>query len=337
MGTTATTQGQAPSDRLRLMAVAARLYYVHRLRQRDIGLRLGISQARVSRVLQQALEQGFVRTDVAVPTGLQPELEEEIERRYGVQEVHVVEVPTGAGDLAPTLGRAAAGYLVEAGITGRVVGFTSWSTTLQEVAAALPELPRTGVTHVVEMLGDLGSPALQHAAARSTQRFARALDAEPVFVRTPGVAATPELRARALADPHVRRALDLLDALDVAFVGVGPVAVHSVLTPEDNYFSDAQLARARVAGAVGQLDQRLIDADGAPVVTELDDLVVGATLEQLRAAGRRVVVAGGASKLEALAAALRGGWVDVLIVDHVTAQGLTTRTTTPLPSATHAG
>ncbi|GAA1910129.1 sugar-binding transcriptional regulator [Nocardioides marmoribigeumensis] len=318
------------------MAVVARLYYVHRLRQRDIAERLGLSQARVSRVLQQAVEHGFVRTDVAVPVGLLPELEEEMERRYGLQEVHVVEVPPGTTDLAPVLGRAAAGYLVEAGISGRTVGFTSWSTTLQAMASALPDLPRSGTSHVVEMLGDLGSPALQHAAARSTQRLARVLGAEPVFLRTPGVAATPDLRRRALEDPYVRRAVELLDDLDVAFVGVGPVAVHSMLTPDDNYFSDAQLVRARVAGAVGQLDQRLLDAAGEPVVTELDDLVVGATLDQVRRAGRRVVVAGGASKLEAIAAALAGGWVDVLVVDLGTAQALATRTTDPLPTVAPA-
>jgi DNA-binding transcriptional regulator LsrR (DeoR family) len=322
------------------MAVACRLYYVHRLRQRDIGVRLGISQARVSRLLQQASEHGFVRTDVAVPTGLQPELEEELERGFGLQEAHVVEVPAGTTDLAPLLGRAAAGYLVEAGITGRTVGFTSWSTTLQELAAALPEQPRTGTSYVVEMLGDLGSPALQHAAARSTQALARALGAEPVFLRTPGVALTPGLRASALVDPYVRRALTLLDDLDVAFIGVGPVDVHSVLTPDDHYFSAAQLATARDAGAVGQIDQRLLGPDGLPVVTALDDLVVGATLEQVRNARRRVVVAGGASKLVALEAALRGGWIDVLVVDRPTAQGLADRatpgTTAPLQDPDHA-
>ena len=331
-----TTTVRSSSEKLRLMAVVARLYYVHRLRQRDIADRLGVSQARVSRVLQQAVEHGFVRTDVSVPAGLLPELEEEMERRFGVQEVHVVQVPPGTTALAPVLGRAAAGYLVEAGITGRTIGFTSWSTTLQALASELSDLPRSGTTHVVEMLGDLGSPALQHAAARSTQRLANALGAEPVFLRTPGVAATPELRARALSDPYVRRAVDLLDDLDVAFVGVGPVAVHSVLTPEDNYFSDAQLVRARVAGAVGQLDQRLIDANGRAVMTDLDDLVVGATLDQVRRAGRRVVVAGGASKVDAIAAALAGGWVDVLVVDLATAQALGTRTTGPLPAMASA-
>lgn len=309
------------TERLRLMAVVARLYHVHGVRQREIGTRLGMSQARVSRVLRQAEAQGVVRTVVAVPEGLHPEVEEAIERDFGVTEAHVVELGH-TGDVAAALGRAAARHLAEATVGGAVVGFTSWSRTLQEMARALPELPRPGTRYVVEMLGDLGSPTLQHSAARATQAMAVALGAEPVFLRTPGVVATASLRDTALADAHVRRALRLLDELDVAFVGVGPAAVHSQLHAGDSYFSPEQLADVRAAGAAGQLNQRFLDGSGRPLETPLDHLVVGSTLEQLRRARRRVVVAGGADKRASIAAMLRGGWVDVLVTDLETARSL---------------
>lgn len=311
----------AAPDQVRAMVVAARLYHVHGLRQREIGARLGMSQARVSRLLQQAERAGVVRTVVAVPDGIEVELEEELERRYDVPQVHVVGVEATA-DVAGELGRAAADYLGEVGLAGEVVGFTSWSTTLQEMAHALAASARPTGRQVVEMLGDLGSPLRQHAAARSTMAMARALGAEPVFLRTPGVAETPELRDAALRDVHVRRALDLLGAVDVAFVGVGPADVHSQLEMGDRYFTAEQLAEARAAGAVGQLNQRFIDRDGRPVTTPHDGLVVGCTFDDLRAAARRVLVAGGEEKQAPLAAALRGGWADVLITDATTARAL---------------
>ena len=60
---TATYSSAAVSaDQLRTMSVAARLYYIQEIRQRDIANRLGISQARVSRLLRQAEECGVVRT-----------------------------------------------------------------------------------------------------------------------------------------------------------------------------------------------------------------------------------------------------------------------------------
>ncbi|MGN6782995.1 MAG: sugar-binding domain-containing protein, partial [Marmoricola sp.] len=168
----------------------------------------------------------------------------------------------------------------------------------------------------------LGSPSLQHCAAGATQAIATALGAAPVFLRTPGVARTPELRDAALTDSHVRSALALLDDLDIAFVGVGPADVHSRLEPGDAYFTTRQLAQARALGAVGQLNQRFLAADGSFVSTPLDALVVGSTLEQIGRARRRVIVAGGSDKVVPICAALRGRWVDTLITDTETASAL---------------
>lgn len=321
MTVTATRAPREEPELLRLMAVAARLYHVHGLRQRDIGDRLGMSQARVSRLLSQSEERGIVRTALVVPEGLHAELEDEIERRYPVAEVHVVDALPG-DDLATVLGGAAASYLEESGLVAQVIGFTSWSTTLQRMAQAMSVPSRPADRIVVEMLGDLGSPSHQHAAARATQALARAVGAEPVFLRTPGVVSTVEQRDAALADAHVARALQLLERLDLAFVGVGPPDLHSMLETGDRYFTPEQLAEARAAGAVGQLDQRFLDERGEPVETPLDDVVVGVSLRQLREARRRVVVAGGQEKHRPMRAALTGGWVDLLVTDVATARSL---------------
>jgi DNA-binding transcriptional regulator LsrR (DeoR family) len=305
------------------MSVAARLYFVQELRQRDIARRLGISQARVSRLLRQATDHGIVRTILTTPEGLHPDLEEEIEQRYNVTEVHVVEVPTPDEAVPYALGWAAARFFADGTLMGPTLGFTSWSTTLQEMASALDEmLPRSGVQYVVETLGDLGPPAAQHTATRSTQRLARVLGAEPVFLRTPGVVSTPELRDDALQNGHVQRALELLANLDVVFVGVGPPQLHSSLEAGNGFFTAEQLKEVESLGAAGQLNQRYVDACGEPLATPLDDLVVGITLPQLRRARRRAVVAGGPSKYGAIRAALRGSWIDMLMTDVRTARQL---------------
>lgn len=320
----------ADPAQLRLVTLVARLYHVRGVRQRDIAARLGLSQPRVSRLLSAAEELGVVRTVVVAPAGLRPELEDAVEERWGVAEVHVVEVgdrtPEGEDDqrLPVELGTAAAAHFGDAWPAGAVVGFTSWSTTLQAMAAALAPQRRSGVDRVVELLGDIGSPLLQHEAARSTLRLAGALGAEAVFLRTPGVSASREMRDAAAHNPHVEGALELLDAVDVAFVGVGPAQFHGPMQEGDNSFTAAQLDRARAAGAVAQLVQRFVDEVGRPVDTGLDELVVGVDLEQLRRARRRVVVAGGRSKHAAIRACLAGRWVDTLVTDLATAEHLLT-------------
>jgi DNA-binding transcriptional regulator LsrR (DeoR family) len=310
-------------DHLRLVLKVARLYHTHGWRQADIASRLQVSQSRVSRLLAQAEEAGIVRTVVTVRPEIHSELEEQVEKLYGLNEVHVIDaVSADEAELIRDLAYAMAAVLEESKFTARTIGFTSWSRTLRQMIGALQPM-RTKTERVVEMLGDLGPPDLQHTAARSTQILAGLLDAEPIFLRIPGVVSTPEIRELLLnQDGYARQALEMLDQIDLALVGIGTCDVDLPLRAGDSYFTQEQLQEVRRRGAVGQVCLRFIDADGAPVDSPLDSLVVGVTTAQLRSARRRWAAAGGPNKYLAVRAALRGGWVDSLVTNAATAQFL---------------
>jgi DNA-binding transcriptional regulator LsrR (DeoR family) len=114
-------------------------------------------------------------------------------------------------------------------------------------------------------------------------------------------------------------ALETLNEVDIALVGIGAATPSSHLTQGVNFFSDEQFARARELGAVGEINLRFLDKDGNPVRSELDDVIIGVELEQLRRAERRIGVSVGSRKHPAVLAALRGGWVNVLVTDIDTA------------------
>lgn len=314
------------SDNQRLMIKVARLYHTHNMRQTDIAERLQISQSRVSRLLTQAEDASIVRTVVAVPRDIHAELEETIEKLYDVREVHVVDaVSEDEDELNRDLAHAMATLLNELTAELPAIGFTSWSKTLRMTVDALQPL-RTRTRRVIEMLGDLGPPELQHDAARSTQRLAALADAQPVFLRTPGVVNSPEMRDLLLSrDIHARETMEMLESLDLALVGIGACYVDQTLRPGDNFFTEEQFESMRKRGAVGEVCLHFIDREGQPVSDGpggLDDLVIGVTTDQLGSARRRFAVAGGARKHEAVRAALLGGWVDTLVTDTDTAEFL---------------
>ncbi|MFT4288030.1 sugar-binding transcriptional regulator [Nocardioides sp.] len=313
----------ADIENQRLMIKVARLYHTHGMRQTDIAERLQISQSRVSRLLTQAEEAAIVRTVVAVPRHVHAELEEQIERLYDVSEVHVVDAVSSRQDeLNRDLAHAMAALLNEITADTPVIGFTSWSQTLRLAIDALQPM-RTHTERVVELLGDLGPPDLQHDAARSTQRFATLTGAQPVFLRTPGVVTSVEMKDLLLSrDLHARQALEMLDSIDLALVGIGANTVDPALSPGDNFFTEEQFAAMRERGAVGEVCLHFLDEHGEPIADGLDDLVVGVTMQQLRSARRRWAVAGGVRKHEAIGAALRGGWIDTLVTDVATGEHL---------------
>jgi DNA-binding transcriptional regulator LsrR (DeoR family) len=313
------------ADRLRLVTKVARLYHARGMRQVEIAERLRLSQPRVSRLLAQAEELGIVRNIVAVPQELNQELEEGLRRVYGLDGARVVDaVAADDEELTADLGSAAAPFFAAAFAASdvRTIGFTGWSRTLR-CAVEMMRPMQSVAGRIVEMLGDLGAPTLQQDVAHMTQRLASLTGAEPAFLRVPGVVASPVIRDALLqADPYAREAMRLLDSLDLALLSIGPCEVVAPLRAGDNYFTEEQFAEAVRAGAVGQVCLRFLDADGVPVRTPLDDLVIGVTVEQLRRVRNRWAVAGGKSKYPVLRAALVGRWIDRLVTDTATATHL---------------
>jgi len=98
-------------DELRLMAKIATLYYERGLKQSQIAQQLEISQATISRLLKRAQEEQIVRISVRVPVGAFPELEDQIEKIYGIKEAVVVDCLSDDDQILRDLGAAAAFYL----------------------------------------------------------------------------------------------------------------------------------------------------------------------------------------------------------------------------------
>lgn len=308
-------------ERLRLMTAGARLYHISGLTQREIAARLAISQAKVSRLLAEAERDGIVTRSVVSSVDVEVALELTLEASYPVAEVVLAPSPGPREDLHERIGRELARYLRHAPLDAEVVGCTSWSRAFRHCAAAIDPRGASKATTVVELLGDLGAPEVQHRATSATQRFAAALGAEPVFLRTPGLAADWQA-ALAGSSAHVQRALALLDRLDVAFIGVGPLLPPAPLRPGPNFFTAADADAVAGRGAVGQVMLRFIDPEGVPVAPPPGRWVVGASLAQLSRVPLTIAAAGGPEAVHALAAALTGGWIDVLVTDVATARAL---------------
>jgi DNA-binding transcriptional regulator LsrR (DeoR family) len=73
---------------------------------------------------------------------------------------------------------------------------------------------------------------------------------------------------------------------------------------------------------VGDVCHRFFSAEGELVASQIDPRVVGIAPDVYRAIPRRVGVAGGLRKRKAIHAAIKGGWVNVVVTDLATARDL---------------
>lgn len=310
----------ATTEQLRFITKVALMYHEEGLNQPQISAQLGVPQARVSRLLKQAVELGIVRTTVVPPAELHVEWERELVKAFGLQDVVIADAVDGHGHAV--LGAAAANYLESTLYGNERLGISSWSASLLATAEAMRPRPHRVATEVVQLIGGVGNPTAQVSATRLTARFAELTGGEPKYLAAPGVVGTAAARDALLADAYVRQVADAWPTLTTALVGIGALEPSPLLAESGNSISDADQSELRSLGAVGDVCLHYFDADGMPVASSLDDRVLGIPAALLRNVPRRIGVAGGMRKLEAIRAALRGGWINVLITDSQVAAAL---------------
>ncbi len=309
---------------VRLMTKIARMYHERGIRQADIAAALNISQAKVSRLLKRAEAAGIVRTTVTVAPGVYTELEEQLEQRYGLTEVVVVDVDPDAGEaeILAAIGAGAAAHL-EATLSGSErIGVSSWSQTILAMVDRLRPFTSRGATEVVQLLGGVGAAEAQSHSNRLLAEFTRMLGAEPVYVPAPGIVAGPAIRDSLLADASMQQVTAHWRELTMAIMGIGSIEPSRVLANSGNAFTEEERKPLLEAGAVGDICHRIFRADGSLVRGEIDDRIIAIPVEDLLRIPRRVGIAGGPRKLEAIRGALAGDWVTTLITDLGTAEQL---------------
>jgi DNA-binding transcriptional regulator LsrR (DeoR family) len=283
---------------------------------------LHLSQARVSRLLKRAAELGIVRTVVVVAPGVHTDLEEQLEARYGLVEAVVVDAEGDEQDVLAALGSAGAGYLETTLTGGERLGISSWSATLLAVADRLHPFRASGAESIIQLVGGVGVASVQAEANRLLTQLASVVGASPTFVPAPGLVGSPDVRAGLLQDAAMGSIAQQWQRLTMALVGIGSLAPSRLLLDSGNAGGRLEQQHLREAGAVGDVCNRFFDAEGALVHSELDARVVGIDPTTYLAIPRRVGLAGGERKREAVRAAVLGGWVNVLVTDVATARAL---------------
>jgi DNA-binding transcriptional regulator LsrR (DeoR family) len=122
-----------------------------------------------------------------------------------------------------------------------------------------------------------------------------------------------------ISQPRVSRLLKRAHELGIVRT---IVVVSQGMRRSGNAVDESEQAKLLASGAVGDVCHRFFDHGGNAVPSDLDHRVLGIDSTTLRAIPRRVGLAGGPAKHDAIRAAVVGGWVNVLLTDITTARTL---------------
>jgi DNA-binding transcriptional regulator LsrR (DeoR family) len=324
-------------DQDRLLVKVSRMYYESEFTQARIAQRMRLSRQKVQRLLDSAKEKGVVRIVVEPLQGVHAENEKALEERYGLAEAVIVETSAYNDPLvvARETGIGGADYLLRVVRPNDCIAL-SWGSTMLGMVTALRRHPRRNIrgARVVQALGGVLDPGRDTHSSELARRMASFLGGTAIALPAPGVAGDRAAHDAFLRDVHIAQVLEAARGADIAFVGVGAPQKDSLLIREGSIVKWRELEELQERGAAGDINLRFFDAAGKKVASDLDDRVVGLSLEDFRNIPHVVGVAGGAGKLGALRGALQGKLLDVLITDHISAQRLLEEDTPPaLPKA----
>ncbi|NWL88552.1 RNA polymerase subunit sigma-70 [Paenibacillus sp. 79R4] len=306
-------------DKQRLSIEAARLYYLSDYSQIDIAAKLGVSRPTVSRLLQYAKEQGYVRIDISDPLEDLNDLGARLKQKYELETVLVCYSPVNEyKEIQKYISKAAADYLHETVQNTDIIG-VSWGRTMHVVALQLQQKQVRGV-EVVQLKGGISHSHVNTYAAETMNLFAAAYHTIARYLPLPVIFDSVALKEMVEKDRHIHRIIELGKQANIAVFTVGTVNDDALLF-QLGYFSEEEKQLLQTKG-IGDICSRFFDAEGHLCSEEINNRTVGIDLSDLKNKEKSILVAGGQRKIDAIRGALVGKYANILVTDQFTAQAL---------------
>lgn len=310
------------SDR-QLMTRAAWYYYVAGLNQEATSRRMGLTRARVNKLLGQARDTGLVSITINERDLGLLHVEETIQREFGLDfcittpALGLTEAETARNAPFASLplkavGTAGAQFLRDhlADNPRAIVG-TGWGRTLAHLSRQMSGV-NSPEARFISLMGSLTANSAFNPF-EVVQALAQATGGEGYFLPVPFIADSPADRNVLMTQRAVARPMDLAKRSDVALISVGELTESSLLR-QQGMISREELDDLRAAGAVGDTNGLFFGPDGRIVEHNLRSRTIGLGIEDL-AKMRTILLSGGLQKVEATRAILRGRFVRGLIID----------------------
>jgi DNA-binding transcriptional regulator LsrR (DeoR family) len=310
---------QIPADELRLMIRAALLYYEEGMTQNQTAKSLGVSRVKVTRLIAKAKSLGIVEIRINQPPGFFVEQEQALIQKFNLKDAMVTLDFEDPEALRRALATAAGHWLIPKLDQEGVVGFSMGRTL-----ALLPDLVEpegnTGTTFI-EVMGASDSLNSGFSSYTVIGRMAALFGGQARLLDVPTIVSSKEMRDLILQEEQIKTRFEMSRSCDILLTSVGTVDEEALLY-QIGYLTDDVLQQLKEAGAVGDLLGQFFDAEGTPVDNPLTGRIMALQLEELRQIPYSVLVSGGADKVTAILAAMRGSYVNVLVTDAHTAQQL---------------
>jgi lsr operon transcriptional repressor len=295
-------------------------YYKDELTQDEIARRLSVSRASVGRMLDRARKVGLVSISLNADHLGAFEVSRQLRETFALAEALVIpDHQADAGDrheLNARLGLGGAQFMSTHLRPGGTLG-VGWGETVSRVIAST-SFGAVGPIHMVSLTGGVDAYLPAFLSSNKGEGPAEGEMTSATVIPTPIVASTPELAAALKAEPAIQSVLKQACDVDQAIVGVGTPTADATIV-QMGYLAADDVRTLHDHHVAGDILGQFFDAAGRVVKLPIHDRRIGIELADLTQIPTVTGVAGGLHKVDAILGALRGGFLDVLVTNELTA------------------
>ena len=292
----------------KLLTKVAWYYYIEGYTQQEIGEYLSIPRLRVNRLLDKARKAGIIQFSVREGDSKRMIVERELITQFGLKDAFVVPSPLNEQDINESVAQAAAMYIHERleKIGYINMGYGDTSSRILNHLANICEFP----VNVVSLTGGVN----YYLPNTRSSIF----NAKLYLTPAPLLMASEDIVKAMEQEPSVKQIRHMATLAQMSIVGIGGVDSNATLLTNGT-LNHSDVLLLSMQGAVGDMLCHFIDKDGNVIQSSLERRLMSTPLEQLKEMSNSIGVAGGSTKSEAILAALKGNYLDVLITDETTA------------------
>jgi DNA-binding transcriptional regulator LsrR (DeoR family) len=300
-----------------LVASVARRYYLDGKSKVEIAEEFQLSRFKVARLLELARTSGLVRIEIGYRGSIDVNLSAQLQERFRLRHAVVVDtVEDHPSALRRQVGRAAAELLTEVVTTDDVLGL-GWSRAVTQMCGSLRRLASCSV---VQLTGALSRPDIDGSSVDIVRDVARVANGPAYYFYAPLIVPDATTAKVLLKQPEVARAVKLFPSVTKAVVAIGS------WNPPASTIYDAVSAAERKAltqlGVRADVSGVLLDGQGRPVTAPLAARMICMDAPTLKKVPEVLALAYGPEKATAVAAAIRGQYVNGVVLDKRLAEAI---------------
>lgn len=294
-----------------LVVKTAWYYYIENMTQQKISEKLGISRMRVIKLLEKARQEGVIQFRIQQDNAQRMQLEGQLAKMWGLKDVFVVPTPPEEDNINETIAQATAMYLSDR-ISENCFINMGYGDTPSRILNHLATMSKFPVS-IVSLTGGVSY------YLPNTQ--SNIFNAKLYLLPAPLLVSSKEMVTAMMQEPSIVEIFRMVSLASITLVGIGGIGEDATIL-KNGILSKNDFLYLSMQGAVGDVLSHFIDKDGNLVHTNVEERLLSTPLDTLKKLDNVIGVAAGPSKVNAIRAALRGKYLDILITDEDTARQL---------------